>query len=144
MIQLPDAMLAVWHWEYPNGARIYTDGCYLPTEMSEPIPVTGFTHDLDWFDKDRKMTSYGLDGEYVRGLSGDVSFRLADGRSIDIEAAGKWACRYGPMSDGLSRMKVKTSDGRDGTAIYEVTGAHHHRYFPEARAADVPSGLKWQ
>jgi len=109
--------------------------------MREPIPCTGFTHDLDWLDKDRKVTSYGLDGEHVQGLSGDVSFTLADGRSIDIEATGKWAFRYGPMGGGLSRMNVKTSDGREGTAIYEVTGAHHHRYFPEARAADLPSGL---
>jgi hypothetical protein len=28
-------------------------------------------------------------------------------------------------------MRVHTDDGRHGTAIYEVTGAHHHRYFPD-------------
>jgi len=26
---------------------------------------------------------------------------------------------------------VRTDDGRTGTAIYEVTGARHHRHFPE-------------
>ena len=140
-IQLPDAMLAVWHWEYPNGARVYTDGCYAPTDMGEPIPVTGFTHDLDWLDKDGNVTRYGLEGEDVRGLAGHVSFTLADGRTIEIEASGNWAFRYGPMGGGLSRMKVTTSDGRQGTAIYEITGAYHHRYFPEARAEDIPSGL---
>jgi hypothetical protein len=28
-------------------------------------------------------------------------------------------------------MRVKTDDGRAGTAIFEVTGARHHRYFPD-------------
>jgi len=28
-------------------------------------------------------------------------------------------------------MAVRTDDGRVGTAIYEVTGSHHHRYFPD-------------
>jgi hypothetical protein len=28
-------------------------------------------------------------------------------------------------------MAVETDDGRRGTAIYEVTGRHHHRFFPE-------------
>ena len=28
-------------------------------------------------------------------------------------------------------MSVATDDGRTGTAIYEVTGARHHRYFPD-------------
>jgi hypothetical protein len=27
---------------------------------------------------------------------------------------------------------VSTGDGRQGTAIYEVTGARHHRFFPDA------------
>jgi hypothetical protein len=29
-------------------------------------------------------------------------------------------------------MQVRTDDGRTGTAIYEITGARHHRYFPDA------------
>ena len=28
-------------------------------------------------------------------------------------------------------MSVRTDDGREGTAIFEVTGARHHRYFPD-------------
>jgi hypothetical protein len=35
-------------------------------------------------------------------------------------------------------MLVRTSDGWTGTAIYELTGAHHHRYFPVARATGLP------
>ena len=31
-------------------------------------------------------------------------------------------------------MTVRSDDGWEGTAIYEITGAHHHRYFPVARA----------
>ena len=33
---------------------------------------------------------------------------------------------------GLSLMRVSTSDGRRGTAIYEITGARHHHFFPDA------------
>ena len=40
---------------------------------------------------------------------------------------------------GLSEVLVKTDDGRTGTAIYELTGAHHHRYFPVARADNLPA-----
>lgn len=28
-------------------------------------------------------------------------------------------------------MRVRTDDGREGTAIYEVTGARHHHFFPD-------------
>jgi hypothetical protein len=28
-------------------------------------------------------------------------------------------------------MTVRTSDGRSGTAIYEVTGSRHHHYFSD-------------
>ena len=33
---------------------------------------------------------------------------------------------------------MTTDDGRRGTGIYELTGAHHHRYFPIPRADDLP------
>lgn len=140
-IQLPDCMIAVWNWEYASGARVYTDGCLAPTDMSEPVVVTDFTHDLNWLDAEGNVASYGLDGGNIFGLAGDVSFTFANGRKIEIEASGNWAFRYGPMGGGLSRMKVRTSDGVEGTAIYEVTGAHHHRFFPEARAENLPTGL---
>ena len=35
--------------------------------------------------------------------------------------------RYG---GGQHLMAVETDDGRRGTAVYEVTGRHHHRFFP--------------
>jgi hypothetical protein len=28
-------------------------------------------------------------------------------------------------------MRVSTGDGRRGTAIYEITGARHHHFFPD-------------
>jgi hypothetical protein len=37
-------------------------------------------------------------------------------------------------------MLVRTHDGRTGTAIYELTGASHHRYFPIARGERLPPG----
>jgi hypothetical protein len=35
------------------------------------------------------------------------------------------------------RESYTTDDGGTGTAIYEITGAHH-RYFPEACGEDLP------
>lgn len=38
------------------------------------------------------------------------------------------------------RHQLHTGDGREGTAIFEVTGARHHRFFPEATPArSLPS-----
>lgn len=139
-IQLPDGMISVWNWELASGARIYTDGCFAPADMSDPIPVTGFTHALEWLDEAQNPVSYGEQGEKVAGLRGRVVVQLANGKEIGIEAAGQWAARYGALGGGLSQMSVRTDDGREGTAIYELTGAHHHRYFPIARAEDLPTG----
>ncbi len=131
-------MFAVWHWELANGARIYTDGCFAPADGGEPIAVIDFRHDLAWRDGDGRPVSYARDGESVVGLAGHVTLVLADGRAIGIEAEGRWAQRYGPVGGGLSEMKVRRDDGSEGTAIYEITGAHHHRYFPIARADRLP------
>jgi len=35
-------------------------------------------------------------------------------------------------------MAMADADGSEGTAIYEVTGAHHHRFFPVARGERPP------
>ena len=51
---------------------------------------------------------------------------------------GRWAQRYGELGGGLNEVDVHTDDGRTGTAIYELTGAHHHRYFPIPRAERLP------
>jgi len=137
-IQFPEGMLAVWHWELPNGARIYTDGCFAPAGDRTPVPVVDFRHDLHWCAEDGREVSYERDGEAVTGLSGRVEIVLETGRVIDVDGHGRWAQRYGPLGGGLSEMVVQTSDGWTGTAIYEVTGAHHHRYFPVARADRLP------
>ncbi|GAC1530280.1 MAG: hypothetical protein NVS3B12_04630 [Acidimicrobiales bacterium] len=137
-IQLPEGMLSVWHWELPNGARIYTDGCFAPAEGGAPTPVVDFHHALHWTGTDGTEVSYGRDGEAVTGIAGRVELTLQGGSHIGIEAEGRWAQRYGPVGGGLSEVVVRTDDGAVGTAIYELTGAHHHRYFPVARAAHLP------
>ena len=139
-IQLPDGMFSVWNWEYANGARVYMDGCFAPADGSDPIPVVDFRHDLHWTGADGKPTSYGRDGENVHGLAGHVDVTLEGGKTIGIDGVGNWSARYGPMGGGQNEMAVHTSDGRHGTAAYEVTGAHHHRYFPVARAENLPPG----
>lgn len=139
-IQLPDGMLGVWNWEYPNGAPVYLDGCFAPADDGEVTGVVHLHHELDWTDADGKPTSYGRDGEGVRGLAGRVEVTLADGRTIGVTGEGEWAIPYGGLGGGQHLMRVRTDDGRDGSAIYEVTGAHHHRYFPEPRAEGLPQG----
>lgn len=137
-IQLPEGMLALWHWEYPNGARVYTDGCFAPADGSTPTPVIDVRHDLHWIDASDAEVSYGRDGDDVTGIAGRVELTLEGGRVIGLEAHGRWAQRYGELGGGLNEVTVRTDDGSEGTAIYELTGAHHHRYFPIARAAALP------
>jgi hypothetical protein len=138
-LQLPDGMLGLWHWELANGAPVFTDGCYAPSDGSEPIPVVGFCHALDWLDADGAPCSYGLDGADVRGLSGAVEITLAGREPFVVEAAGKWAAPYGPRGGGQHFCTVQLSDGRSGNGVIEITGAHHHRYFPIARAESLPT-----
>ena len=132
-IQLPDGMLALWHWEMPNGARIYTDGCWAPADGSRPTSVIDVRHDLHWVDDTGAEISYGRDGEGVAGVAGRVELTLEGGEVVGLDAEGRWAQSYGPLGGGLNQCTVRTDDGRAGTAIYELTGAHHHRYFPEPR-----------
>ena len=145
-IQLEEGMLSVWHWEYPNGARVYTDGCFAPSDGSEPTPVIDFQHDLHWLDAAGRSVSYEKFGDDVVGLAGKVVFTLQGGRKITVEATGRWAQRYSAIANradnvlggGLSEMQVRTSDGATGTAIFEITGQFHHKYFPIARGANFP------
>ena len=64
---------------------------------------------------------------------------MEGGREIGLDATGRWAQRYGPLGGGLNQVEVTTDDGRRGTGIYELTGAHHHRYFPIPRSESLPS-----
>ena len=137
-IQLEDGMLGVWHWEYANGARLFTDGCFAPAGGGEPVPVIDFHHELNWTDSDGKPVSYARDGNEVRGLAGAVEFTLEGGEMVLVEGEGTWAIPYGSLGGGQQLMKVRTDDGRTGSAIYELTGAHHHLYFPVARGDDLP------
>lgn len=132
-VQLPDGMLGVWHWELANGARIYTDGCFAPADGGEPVPVVDLHHDLFWQDADGGAVSYARDGTNVAGIGGRVEVTLAGGDVIGLEANGRWAQRYGDLGGGLNQVEVVADDGRRGTGIYELTGAHHHRYFPIPR-----------
>lgn len=131
-IQLEDGFLAVWHWELANGARIYTDGCWAGADRSDPVPVVDFRHDMTWLGADGSAAAYGTDGAGVQGLRGRCVFTLEGGRQIGVEAKGRFDRPYEPFHrGGLSQMAVTTDDGRTGSAIYEITGARHHRYFPD-------------
>ncbi len=132
-VQLPDGMLGVWHWELANGARVFTDGCWAPADGVEPVPVVDFHHDLHWTDDSGDTVGWDGDGAKVAGLSGDVSFVLAGGRRVQLHGAGRWCAPYRPFyGGGQHLMAVTTDDGRSGTAVYEVTGRDHHRFFPAA------------
>lgn len=137
-IQLPDGMLGVWNWEYPNGARVFTDGCFAPADGSDPIPVIFYRHDLHWLDAAGKHVSYGRDGLNVTGVEGRVEITLEGGTVIGVEGRGEWAARYGDFGGGQNLLSVRTDDGREGIAIYEITGGYHHHFFPVPRAEHFP------
>jgi hypothetical protein len=138
-IQLPDGMLGAWHWELANGARIFTDGCWAPADGGPPVPVVDFRHDLHWTDAGSRAVDYGSDGSAVAGLTGTVTFSLEDGRQVTVRGSGRWCAPYRPFyGGGQHLMAVETDDGRRGTAIYEVTGRHHRRFFPVPLAPPAP------
>jgi len=138
-IQLPEGMASVWHWELPNGAPVYTDGCWAPADGSPPVPVVHFRHDLRWVSAGGAEVGYGRDGQDVTGVAGRVEMTLEGGRVLGVEATdGRWAQRYGDLGGGLNEVALRTDDGSTGTGIFELTGAHHHRYFPVARAGRLP------
>jgi len=140
-IQLPDGMFGVWHWEYPNGARVFSDGCFAPSDGSDPIPVVDFQHNLKWLSEEGIPVEYGSGGSHVKRLSGQVEFVLEGGTTVLIDAEGGWCFPYEPHHcGGLNQMVVQTNDGRSGTAIYEITGSFHHRYFNVARGEGLPPG----
>ena len=139
-IQLPDGFIGVWHWEYANGAPVYTDGCWAATDGSDPVPVVAFEYDVDWTGADGDV-AYGEHGEDVAGLAGTCRVRLEDGRTIEVEGSGTFARPYEPFQrGGLNLMKVRTDDGREGTAIWEITGARHHHFFPDTVVDGVLPG----
>jgi hypothetical protein len=130
-IQFEDGFLGVWHWELANGARIYTDGCWASTNGDDPIPLVGFDHELEWVGADGEPAMYGEHGDAVTGLRGRCTFVLQDGQIVEVIADGSFDRPYEPFHrGGLSQTRVRATDGREGTAVYEVTGARHHRYFP--------------
>ena len=139
-IQLPDGMFGIWHWEYANGARVFTDGCFAPADGSAPIPVTDFRPAMHWIHKHGRPADYGRDGGETDGLAGRVEVVLEGGRTVIIDGEGPRCAFYGPFGGGQHQLSVRTDDGRTGTAIYELTGCSHHRYFPIARAEKLPPG----
>lgn len=137
-LQFDDGFLGVWHWEYENGARVYTDGCWAGADGSAPIPLVDFHHELSWLGADGKEARYGENGDTVTGVSGTCTFTLAGGRQIRVDADGAFDRPYEPFHrGGLSQMRVRADDGREGTAIYEITGARHHHFFPDAVVTGV-------
>jgi hypothetical protein len=131
-LQFDDGFLGVWHWELENGARVFTDGCFAPADRSDPIPLIEFEHHMQWIGADGSPARYGEHGDAVCGLAGTCVFTLAGGERIVVEAEGTFDRPYEPFRrGGLNQMRVVTNDGRRGSAIYEVTGARHHQYFPE-------------
>jgi hypothetical protein len=142
-LQFDDEMLGVWHWEYANGAPVYSDGCAAPALShggGEPVPLVGFRHDLHFTDQHGNTVDHGLDGSAAVGLAGQVEMRFADGRTVVVDGHGERAMTYGNRGGGQYLLRLTTNDGRTGTGIYEVTGAHHHRFFPQARADRLPPG----
>jgi hypothetical protein len=66
--------------------------------------------------------------------------RFANGRTVTVHGEGERAAPYGERGGGQYLLRITSDDGRKGVGIYEVTGAHHHRFFPVARADRLPPG----
>ena len=137
-LQLPDGMIDAWHWELANGARVFTDGCFAPAGGGEPVPIVDLRHEFQWLGEAGDAVEYGELGELVRGLGGGAEVVLADGRRWQLAVEGRWAMPYGPRGGGQHLCTVTMDDGRVGSGVVEITGAHHHRYFPVARAEGLP------
>jgi hypothetical protein len=87
---------------------------------------------MEWVGADSAPVAFGQHGESVTGLRGRCVFTLEGGQRIVVDAEGTFDRPYEPFHrGGLNQMSVRTDDGRHGTAIYEVTGSHHRRYFPD-------------
>ncbi|MFZ4811962.1 MAG: hypothetical protein ACOYL9_11510 [Ilumatobacteraceae bacterium] len=111
---------------------VYSDGFWVPTDGGDPVPMIDFRHEMEWVAADGSPAVYGEHGETVTGLRGTATWTLECGRTITVTAEGSFDRPYEPFArGGLNQMKVSTDDGREGTAIFEVTGARHHRYFPD-------------
>ena len=132
-LQFEDGFLGVWHWELANGARVYTDGCWAGADGSDPVPLVDFSHDMEWVGPGGEAAAFGEHGEAVAGLRGSCSFVLEGGRRITVEATGhlRPPLRAVRTAAASARCACHADDGREGTAIYEITGARHHRYFPD-------------
>ena len=64
-----------------------------------------------------------------------ITFAALSLSTIGARADGTWCAPYRPfVGGGQHLMSVTTDDCRRGYAIYELTGVHHHRYFPERLA----------
>ena len=130
-VQLPNGSLGCWHWEYANGAFVYSDGCWMPADGGDPVAMVRLEHDMEWVGADGRTVGYGTNGDDVVGLRGTATWTLENGERIAVTADGTFDRPYEPFHrGGLSQMRVRTDDGREGTGIFEVTGARHHRYFP--------------
>ena len=108
---------------------------------AEPVPVVDFRYDGKWVGADGTPAAYGEHGDTVAGVVASAAFTLADRRTIEVEAEGSFARPYEPFQrGGLNLMRVRTGDGRQGTAIYEITGARHHHFFPDTVVPGVLPG----
>ena len=139
-IQLPDGMFGVWHWEYANGARLHrwllrASGRRRadPDHRLPPRPA------LDRQERRADRLRPGTAATPPALQAASSSCWRADARSRSMGKRTRCAS-YGPYGGGQHQMLVRSDDGRTGTAIYELTGSHHHRYFPIARAEHLPPG----
>ena len=140
-LQLPDGFIGNWHWELANGALVYSDGCFSPADGGDPVPVVGFEHDVEWVTAGGAPAVYGEHGDTVEGIRGTGVFTLEGGRRIEVAVEGGFDRPYEPFQrGGLNQVTVRTDDGREGTGIVEITGARHHRYFPDTTlSGSLPS-----
>ena len=101
---------------------------------SDPVPIVDFEHDVEWVDADGRPRRYGEHGEAVAGLARDMP-RSAWRTAVDSPSRPTGTLR--PAVRAVPTRRAQPDDAcapttaATGTAIYEVTGARHHRFFPD-------------
>ena len=137
-VQLDDGFLGVWHWELRQRRPRLHRRLLGRHRRQRPGPV-------DRLRARRRVDRRRRRATPLRTSTASRSPVCAAPRRSRSKAVGASPSRprarfdrpYEPFQrGGLNQMRVRTDDGREGTAIFEVTGARHHRYFPDTEVVE--------
>ena len=111
----PDGFLGVWHWEFANGARVYTDGCWAGTDGSDPVPVS--TSSTTWSGSAPTASPPSTASTATTWPACAAGARsrwpTAGGSTVEAEGTLRPARTSRSTAAGSTRCGSRTDDGRD-------------------------------